>query len=80
MFSTFIYTGGGEQNGLWITYRQVNDWFFFFFFFFLNTYQKMRVGKRVKVKKLAATGYATLRFYANAQKLILGPIGTPFNT
>ena len=45
--------------------------------FFSNTCQKMRGGKHVKVKKWQRQD--TLRFRADAQKLILGSIGTPLD-
>ena len=45
--------------------------------FFSNTCQKMWGGKHVKVKKWQRQD--TMRFRAEAQKLILGSIGTPIN-
>ena len=45
--------------------------------FFSDTCQKMRGGKYVKVKKRRRQDI--LRFYADAWKLILGPIGTPLD-
>ena len=45
--------------------------------FVSNTCQKMRGGKHVKVKKRQRQDI--LRFRADAQKLILGSIGTPLD-
>ena len=45
--------------------------------FLSNTCQKMRGGKHVKIKKRQRQD--TLRFRADARKLILGSIGTPLD-